>query len=168
MDDLPWHLRWGEGNAGSPFCSAGAPWAGETAEAEGTGMGGRDGWRRRGLWPLCVGGWQQDRAVCGFSPTQCNINNQKTQKAPTHSPPLFIILHLIIFFFGGIVTHDLFLYFSVGSIGSRKYNNNLYLKTKSPAAQWSCCQYQLPHWKTGSRDPGWKCKKVEKNVAKKQ
>lgn len=62
-------------------------------------MGGRDGWRRRGLWPLCVGGWQQDRAVCGFSPTQCNINTQKTQKAPTHNPPLFIILHLIIFFF---------------------------------------------------------------------
>lgn len=60
------------------------------------------------------------------------------------------------------------MYFSVSSIGSRKYNNNLYLKTKSPAAQWSCCQYQLPHWKTGSRDPGWKCRKVEKNVAKKQ
>lgn len=62
-----------------------------------------------------------------------------------------------------------FLYFSVGSFGSRKYKNNLYLKKKkSLAAQGSCCWYQLPCWKTDSRDLGWKCRNVEKTAAKKQ
>jgi len=36
-----------------------------------------------------------------------------------------------------------------------------YIKKKLPTARSSCCLYQLPRWKTGSRDLGWKCRSDE-------
>lgn len=76
-----------------------------------------------------VSGWQQDRAVW-FSPTQCNINMQKTQKALTPQP---VYLHVLILL--GVVLllmFFFFLYFSIGSTGNRKFINNLYFFKKSP------------------------------------
>lgn len=105
---------------------------------------------------------QQDRAVWGFSPTQCNINRKKTQKAPTPQPVYYSASDF--FFFCAIVTHNIFFFnFSVGSTGSRKYNSNLYF-SEIPVCSMELLLYQLPRCKTGSRDMGWKCRKVEKKI----
>lgn len=58
---------------------------GQVEEMDGEeGVGGHSGW---------MGG---SRTELSGGSTQCNINMQETQKAPT--PPLSIILHLIIIF----------------------------------------------------------------------
>lgn len=53
-----------------------------------------------------LGGWVAAGQSWGFSPTQYNINTQKTQKAPTPQPSYYSAPDN--FFFGGNVTHELF------------------------------------------------------------
>lgn len=96
------------------------------------GLGKAGGMEERGPWPLWVG-WlgrqRQDRAVWGSVQPAGILIPSKTQKAPTPHPiPIYYCASDFFknfFFVASSVTH-LFLYLSVGSIGGRKYNSNLY------------------------------------------
>lgn len=98
MDDLPLHLRWGEGTAGSLSWSVGIPRTGETAdnrETGRTGKGGRDG----GEGPAAAVGGLAGQAAAGqsclgLSPTRWHINTQQNPEStnPPSHPHLLLCI----------------------------------------------------------------------------